>query len=151
MDPIERARGTGFLLLRAFFAQFWALQFWFKLHDGDSGLTALRNLGFWARHVEGELSKTTPLPALLLRPYTAALPWVELALGLLFAVGLWQRQALVASALVIVSLDLGLMLQGKHEDVARNMLFLLPALLALQWEPAGRRISLDALLAGRRR
>lgn len=145
----NRERGIGYLILRAFFAQFWALQFWFKLHDPDSGITALRNLGFWAHHTAGELSKT-PLPGLLVGPYTAALPWVELALGVLFALGLWQRAALTGAALLLVSLDLGLMLQGKHEDVARNMLFLLPTLFALQWEPSGRGFSLDALLARRR-
>lgn len=95
---MERERGISFLILRAFFAQFWALQFWFKLHDSGSGVTALRNLGFWARHTVDELSKT-PLPILLLRPYTAALPWIELLLGLLFVLGLWQRAGLIASAL----------------------------------------------------
>jgi hypothetical protein len=73
------------------------------------------------------------------------IPWVELLLGILFALGLKQRAALVIGCLLIISLDVGLMLQGKHEDVGRNMLFLFAMLLALQWERFGRGWSVDAL------
>ena len=140
----DSGKRTGFLILRAFFAQFWVLQFYFKIHDEESGIVALRNVGIWAQHVAASFAKT-PLPGWALVPYTHALPWAELLIGLLFALGLKLRAALVAAALLLVSLDIGLMLQGKHEDVARNLIFLVTLLLALQWEPFGRVWSIDAL------
>ena len=138
----------GYLILRAFLAQFWALQFFFKIHDEESGIIALRNLGIWAHHMAGTFAKT-PLPQWMVLPYANVIPWVELAMGLLFLVGLKQRAALVAGCLLIISLDVGLMLQGKHEDVGRNLLFLFAMLLALQWERFGRVWSLDAALQTR--
>ena len=149
MDQLRDPQALGYLVLRAFYAQFWALQFYGKVHDQESGITALRNLGIWSEHTTAWFLKTTPLPAWSLAPYTFAVPWVEITLGLLFALGLWQRLTVVTAALLLVSLDIGLMLQGKHEDVARNMLFLFPLVIALQWEEKGRALSLDGLLARR--
>jgi thiosulfate dehydrogenase [quinone] large subunit len=133
---------TGFLILRAFLAQFWVLQFYFKIHDEESGIIALRNLGIWASHMAGTFAKT-PLPAWMVVPYANVVPWLELFIGLLFVAGFKMREALVAGCLLMISLDIGLMLQGKHEDVARNMLFLFAMLLALQWERYGRVWSID--------
>jgi hypothetical protein len=76
-------------------------------------------------------------------PYANVVPWLELFIGLLFVVGFKMREALVAGCLLMISLDIGLMLQGKHEDVGRNMLFLFAMLLALQWERYGRVWSID--------
>ena len=138
-------------MLRAFFAQFWALQFFGKLRDQESGITALHNLSVWSDHLTAYFVKTTPLPAFTVAPYTLAVPWVELGLGLLFALGLWQRLTILAASIFLLTLDLGLMLQLKHEDVGRNMLFLFGLLLALQWEPKGKALSLDGLRAGDKR
>src|SRR5205823_14991867 len=63
---------------------------------------------------------STPLPAWALRPCTLALPYAELLLSVLFLLGLRLRFALIAAGLVIVSLDVGLMLQLKHDVVARS-------------------------------
>lgn len=140
----------GYLVLRAFFAQFWLLQWFGKARDSESGIVAVRNLAIWSSHVTAQFVKTTPLPEWSVAPYTLAVPWVELTLGLLFLLGLWQRAAILGAALLLLSLDLGLMLQLKHEDVARNMLFLFAALLALQWEVRGAGLlSLDGLRAWR--
>lgn len=141
----DSGKRAGFLILRAFFAQFWVLQFLFKIRDEESGIVALRNLGIWAQHVTASFAKT-PLPGWSVLPYTHALPWAELLVGLCLALGLKLRASLVAAALVVLSLEFGLMLQGKHEDVARNLIFLLALLLALQWEPFGRGWSVDAAL-----
>ncbi len=139
-------QALGYLLLRVFFAQFWLLQWFGKIRDSESGIVAVKNLAIWSSHVTAHFVKTTPLPAWSVAPYTLAVPWVELALGLLFLLGLWQRAALLGAALLLVSLDVGLMLQLKHEDVARNMLFVIAALLALQWEAkGGQLLSLDGL------
>lgn len=137
-----------FLLMRAFFAQFWLLQWFGKIRDSESGIVAVKNLAIWSSHVTANFVKTTPLPEWSVAPYTLAMPWVELTLGLLFLLGLWQRAAILGAALLLLSLDVGLMLQLKHEDVARNMLYLFAALLALQWEAQGGQVlSLDGLRA----
>jgi thiosulfate dehydrogenase [quinone] large subunit len=133
MDP--RALRTAFLVLRLFFAQFWLLQFATKVRDSESGVAALRNLGIWSAHVTEWFLKQTPLPAWVVRPYTLSLPWLELLLGSLLLFGLQTRRALTFSALLLVSLCTGMMLQQKHDVVANNLVFLLATLIALQLEP----------------
>ncbi len=118
MDP--RALRAAFLVLRLFFAQFWLLQFATKVRDSESGVAALRNLGIWSAHVTDWFVKQTPLPAWVVRPYTLSLP---------------TRRALTFSALLLVSLCTGMMLQQKHDVVANNLVFLLATLIALQLEP----------------
>lgn len=149
MEHWSETRRVSFLVLRAFFAQFWLLQAFTKLRDQESGIVALRNLGIWAGHLTEWFVKATPLPAALVRPYALAVPWVETSIGLLLLLGLWMRPALIASAAFLVSLCLGLMLQSKHEVVATNMVFLLATLVALGCEPDGRGWSIDALLLRR--
>src|SRR5262245_38712476 len=111
-------------LLRLFLGQFWILQMIGKARDQESGITSLRNLSIWADNVTAWMAKTTPLPVWSIRPYTTALPFVEAAIGLCILVGLFTRYALVASALVIISLDVGLMFQLKHDVVLMNSLIL---------------------------
>ena len=133
MDP--RTPRTAFLLLRLFFAQFWLLQFAGKIRDQESGITAVKNLAIWSQHTTDWFVKLTPLPWWAVRPYTLALPWLELILGTLLLLGLQTRRALVLSALLLISLCAGMMLQQKHEVVASNAIFLLATLCALWLEP----------------
>lgn len=140
----ERNASIGILLLRLFLGQFWILQMIGKARDQESGVTSLGNLSIWARNVGDWMIKTTPLPAFAIRPFTTVLPFIELAIGLAIVLGLFTRQALVASVLVLVSLDVGLMFQLKHDVVALNTVFILTALLALHWEPSNR-LALDGL------
>jgi thiosulfate dehydrogenase (quinone) large subunit len=142
----DRTQAAGILLLRLFFGQFWILQMIGKARDQESGTISLHNLFIWARNVGDWMVKTTPLPDWFVRPFTTALPFVEAAIGLLILVGLQTRRTLIAAALLIVSLDVGLMFQLKHDVVASNTIFLLACLLGLQWERANR-WSLDRLLA----
>src|SRR5262249_17959166 len=128
------------------FAQFWLLQVLGKARDQESGLTSLGNLSIWAHNVGAWMARTTPLPGWALRPYVTLLPFVEATLGLLFLLGLQMRRALPGSALLIVSLDVGLMLQLKHDVVAANTVILIAALLGLGWTPDDR-WSLDGLVA----
>ena len=144
----DRNRAAGFLVLRIYLAQFWVLQMIGKARDQESGITSLHNLSIWAANVTAWMVKTTPLPHWAVRPYTAVLPYAELTLGLLLLVGLRTREALIASALVIVSLDAGLMFQLKHDVVALNGVTLLASLIALQWSPHAR-WTLDGALARR--
>lgn len=142
----ERNATAGFLVLRLFFAQFWLLQMLGKARDQESGAISLHNLSIWAHNVAAWMAKTTPLPEWMLRPYTMVLPFIEAALGLLLLLGLQTRRALIGSALLIVSLDVGLMLQLKHDVVAANTVILLAALLGSRWS-ASDRWSLDSLFA----
>jgi thiosulfate dehydrogenase [quinone] large subunit len=141
----ERTDTMGILCLRLFLGQFWILQMVGKARDQESGVTSLANLAIWAKNVGDWMVKTTPIPAFAIRPFTMVLPYVELVVGFCIVVGLFTRHALVASVLVLVSLDVGLMFQLKHDVVAMNTLFILAALLALHWEP-GNRYALDNLI-----
>lgn len=136
---------AGVLVLRLFFAQFWILQMIGKARDQESGTISLHNLAIWAHNVAAWMAKTTPLPEWAVRPYTAALPFIEASLGLLLLVGLQTRRAFIGSALLIVSLDVGLMFQLKHDVVAANTIILLAALLGSRWS-AWDRWSLDSLI-----
>ena len=140
----ERNATAGITVLRLFLGQFWLLQMIGKARDQESGITSLHNLSIWANNVTGWMAKTTPLPEWALRPYTTALPFVECLLGLCFFLGLFTRQALIASALVIVSLDVGLMFQLKHDAVLMNTIIIFASLLGLGWEPWNR-WSIDGL------
>jgi len=147
MRPLnERNATAGFLVLRLFFVQFWLLQMIGKARDQESGITSLHNLSIWAKNVGDWMIKTTPMPEFAVRPFVAVLPFVELTLATLFFLGLQTRRALIASAVLIVSLDIGLMFQLKHDVVAANTVILIATLIALWWEPANR-FSLDRLLA----
>src|SRR6266513_552769 len=145
MTRAKRNKGAAFLILRLFFAQFWLLQVIGKARDQESGITSLHNLVIWSANVTAWMAKSTPLPAWALRPYTLVLPYAELILAVLFLLGLRLRWALITAGLVIVSLDVGLLFQLKHDVVAMNTVILLAALLGLPWEPHAR-WSLDALL-----
>jgi hypothetical protein len=149
MDLEQQNKRIGFLVLRLFLAQFWLLQFFFKLRDADSGVVAFRNLGIWAHNTAAWFLHPGLLPAWVVGPYTALVPYLELAMGVLLLVGFLSRGVLVFSAFYLVSLDVGMMLQGKHDVVASNTVFLFAVLLALLWEPHGRVWSIDAALAGR--
>src|SRR5438552_409194 len=136
MKRVERDsdKTTGFLLLRLFFAQFWFLQFFGKIFDQESHIVAWHNLAIWSAHTTDWFVKQTPLPAGFVAPYTRALPYGELAIAVLLAAGLETRKALIFSALLLISLDAGMLLQLKHDVVALNTIYLFAILLALRWE-----------------
>jgi thiosulfate dehydrogenase [quinone] large subunit len=123
-------RRITFLVLRGFFAQFWLLQFFGKLRNADTGSVAFGNLPAWSARTTEWFVKTSPLPAIAVAPYTYAIPYIELALGLLILVGFKTRWALFAAAAYLVTLDIGLMFQLKHDVVGTNTVTMLAALLA---------------------
>jgi uncharacterized membrane protein YphA (DoxX/SURF4 family) len=120
------------MLLRAFFAQFWLLQCFGKMFDQESRIAAWENLAIWSAHTTDWFVKQTPLPAWLVAPYTRALPYCELAIGLCLLVGFETRRTLIFSALLLISLDAGLLFQLKHDIVAMNSIHLLAILQALR-------------------
>lgn len=129
---------VGFLLLRAFFSVFWLGQFFGKLYDQESGVAAWGNLAIWSRNTAAWFAKSSALPALLAAPYLRALPWLELLIGLLLALGIATRRTLIASGALIITLNLGLLLQLKHDVVALNTVYLLAIIQALRWEKHNR-------------
>jgi len=146
MENNESGKVVGFLLLRLFFAQFWVLQFFGKIFDQETHIVSWKNLALWSGHTTEWFLKQTILPSWIVYPYTRALPYLELTLGILILLGCETRKALIFSALLIISLDAGLLLQLKHDTVAMNTIYLLAILMALQWEKHNR-WSLDSFLA----
>jgi uncharacterized membrane protein YphA (DoxX/SURF4 family) len=130
----EAVGRPGFLILRAFFAQFWLLQFYGKAHDAAQGTTSMENLSRWSTNLTADFLKTTPLPELMIVPYTRGAPFVELTIGLLLLVGYKTRLTLLGAAAFLVSLDLGLMLKADHDTVKSNTIILLALLGAAIWE-----------------
>jgi thiosulfate dehydrogenase [quinone] large subunit len=136
----------GFLVMRAFFAEFWLLQFYGKAHDGKTNTTSLENLSHWSANLTKGFVESTPLPEFMVTPYTRGAPFVELTLGLLILVGFKTRYALLGAAAFLVSLDIGLMLQAEHETVKTNTIIMLGLLWAAVWERSNL-LSLDEMLA----
>jgi uncharacterized membrane protein YphA (DoxX/SURF4 family) len=142
--PVEQQnKRIAFLVLRLFLGPFWLLQCFYKVWDPESRTASFANLGIWAHHTVASFA-STPLPVWLVSPYAALVPYVEVALGLLLLLGFRVRATLVFSCVYLVSLQIGLMFQGKHETVADNTLFLFAMLWALFLEPYGRVWSIDA-------
>ncbi len=153
-DDMHRAHDElvarfGFLILRAFFASFWLLQFYGKAHDAKTNTTSFDNLGNWSEKLTAAFVSSTPLPAFMVTPYTRTAPFIELTLGLLILAGYKTRWALLGAAAFLVSLDLGLMLQSDHDTVKSNTIILMALLWAAVWEKYNR-FSLDELLAKRK-
>jgi thiosulfate dehydrogenase [quinone] large subunit len=145
-DTKEAVNGrVTFLILRAFFAQFWLLQFFGKLRNGDTGNVSFGNLAAWSARTTDWFVKTSPLPSFAVAPYTYAIPYIELVLGVLILAGYQTRWALLASAAYLVSLDVGLMLQLKHDVVGTNTVTMLAVFLAVYLEKYNA-FSLDARL-----
>jgi thiosulfate dehydrogenase [quinone] large subunit len=91
----------------------------------------------------------TFLPSQLVHWFGLALPFAEALLGALIALGLWQRSALAAGALLMLILVFGTALLQRWDTLTQQMVYSLiyAALIAtLSWD----RWSVDALRSGRR-
>jgi thiosulfate dehydrogenase [quinone] large subunit len=100
------------------------------------GLVRLPMLGKFADGMERDFSATI-LPAALVRTFASSLPFVELAVGILLTIGLWQRATLTAATLLMMALIFGTALQQHWDTVTQQMLyvFLYSALLATRsWD-----------------
>lgn len=85
------------------------------------------------------------LPGWFVAPYAWALPSVEVGLGLLLLAGLFTRCAFFATALLTISLMLGMLLLGQTGVAANNALYVLLAILGVRWSSENC-CSLDGLL-----
>lgn len=73
------------------------------------------------------------LPSILVTPFAYALPFVEVTLGALMMMGLFNTIVLVAAGFLMVALTFGTVMQGNFPTVAHNVMysFFISMLLAL--------------------
>jgi len=86
------------------------------------GAVRLPALGAFAAGMVQQFADT-PLPAMAVRLFGLALPFMETAIGLLLIVGLWTRWTLVAGGLLIAALVFGTALRSDWEALSIQMLY----------------------------
>ncbi|MBC7808181.1 MAG: DoxX family protein [Akkermansiaceae bacterium] len=91
----------------------------------------------------------TALPALLVRPFALALPFVEGILGVLLIAGFRTREAIVAVVAVMLLLIFGSSLQNGWQAVSIQLLYVLLAYILLAQRSASNTLSVDGLIARR--
>lgn len=89
------------------------------------------------------------LPSLLVVPFGYALPFVEVAVGLLLVLGLFNVVALAVSGLLLAALTFGTVVSGDFPSAAHNVSYALVNFVLL-WTADYNKYSLDQLLRRRR-
>jgi thiosulfate dehydrogenase [quinone] large subunit len=84
------------------------------------------------------------LPAILVMPFAYALPFGEMIAGALILLGLYTRAGLILSGLLLIGLTFGVVMLGRADGVAHNLIFVLVNFLLL-WFIDVNRLSLDGL------
>jgi thiosulfate dehydrogenase [quinone] large subunit len=84
------------------------------------------------------------LPAFMVMPFAYVLPFGELISGALILLGLFTRAGLIISGLLLIGLTFGLVMLGRADGVAHNLIYVL-ANFALLWFCDLNRLSLDRL------
>lgn len=106
----------------------------------------LGGFGNYVNWMMTEMTEKTWLPGILLAPYTYTLPFIEIILGVLLLLGLFSRQALALTGLLLISLMFGKVLTQDHATVASITNYILVAAVAYYFHRFNR-FSLDALRA----
>jgi thiosulfate dehydrogenase [quinone] large subunit len=88
------------------------------------------------------------LPAFMVMPFAYVLPFGEMVSGALILLGLFTRAGLIISGLLLVGLTFGLVMLGRADDVAHNLIYAL-ANFVLLWFCDLNRLSLDRLFEPR--
>ena len=91
---------------------------------------------------------TGKLPAILVMPFAYALPFGEVAAGLLILIGLFTRVGLVLSGLLLLALTFGTVMLGDAATVAHNLQYALVNFVLL-WLIDLNGYSLDSVIARR--
>jgi thiosulfate dehydrogenase (quinone) large subunit len=86
------------------------------------------------------------LPAFMVMPFAYVLPFGELICGALILLGLYTRAGLVLSGLLLIGLTFGLVMLGRADAVAHNLIYALVNFVLL-WFADLNRFSLDGLFA----
>lgn len=88
------------------------------------------------------------LPAFMVMPFAYVLPFGELISGALITLGLYTRVGLALSGLLLVGLTFGLVMLGRADGVAHNLIYVLVNFVLL-WFADLNRLSLDGLFGAK--
>ena len=86
------------------------------------------------------------LPAFMVMPFAYVIPFGELISGALILLGLYTRAGLILSGLLLIGLAFGLVMLGRPDTVAHNLIYALVNFVLL-WFADLNRFSLDGLFA----
>jgi thiosulfate dehydrogenase [quinone] large subunit len=86
------------------------------------------------------------LPAFMVMPFAYVLPFGELISGALITLGLYTRLGLTLSGLLLIGLTFGLVMLGRADGVAHNLIYVLVNFVLL-WFADLNRLSLDGLFS----
>ena len=84
------------------------------------------------------------LPAFMVMPFAYVLPFGEMISGALILLGLYTRVGLTLSGLLLIGLTFGLVMLGRADGVAHNLIYVLLN-FSLLWFVDANRLSLDEL------
>ena len=84
------------------------------------------------------------LPAFMVMPFAYVLPFGEMISGALILLGLYTRVGLTLSGLLLIGLTFGLVMLGRADGVAHNLIYVLVN-FTLLWFVDANRLSLDEL------
>ena len=83
----------------------------------------MRGLGGFAGGMQQRFAGK--LPMALVVPFAYSLPFIEVLIGVLFVLGLFNSIALVLSGLLLIALTFGMVILGDTPTVANNLLYVL--------------------------
>lgn len=106
------------------------------------GLVRLPKLSGFVGHISGQFEKTL-LPGPLVQAYAYAIPIVELGVGIFLLLGLFTRQTLVVTALLMISLIFGTCLIENWSNAGSQMVYLAYITLLLAFRENYNQLSLD--------
>ena len=86
------------------------------------------------------------LPAFMVMPFAYVLPFGEMIAGAFILLGLYTRAGLVLSGLLLIGLTFGVVMLGRADGVAHNLIFVLVNFVLL-WFMDFNRWSADAMFA----
>ena len=86
------------------------------------------------------------LPAFMVMPFAYVLPFGEMIAGAFILLGLYTRAGLILSGLLLIGLTFGVVMLGRADGVAHNLIFVLVNFVLL-WLIDFNRLSVDAFFA----
>ena len=90
----------------------------------------------------------TPLPSGLVYAFGSVLTYLELAIGLLLAIGLFTRYTLAAAMLLMMALMVGTSFQQKWDVVASQLIYSV-LFFTLIWTNQANLYSVDRMMLGK--
>ena len=89
---------------------------------GHGFIRLLHGNAAFAQNMVKQMAET-PLPAWFVYPFGWTLPLIELTLGLLLLIGVFTRQALIAGALLMMALMVGVTLRQDWNTAGSQLLY----------------------------